>query len=382
MPRRLRPLAAAVLVAAFLAAVAFAAALPARSVAAPSVSAQRGEVQRLEGQLARLDARTGAIAEAHNRAIDRLETVTIRLREARTALARARREDASATRLLRARVRAMYAAARPSPLELVLASGSIEDAARVRDLMDQIARQDAGTVDRIRVQRRRAAALTIRLADDRRAAEEGARQLAERRRELAAAVAARQALLAGARRDLRRAIAAERERRRRQAALLAAQRAQAASGLPYTPGASQLAVMPAGGSYVFPVSGGARYSDDWLAGRAGGRLHQGIDLFAAAGTPLVAVADGSVFRVGWNGLGGWRLWLRDRSGTEFYYAHLAAFAPAAREGAAVSRGTVLGYVGTTGDAQGTSPHVHFEIHPGGGGPVRPFPIVSAWPVVR
>jgi len=372
MLRRLRPLVLAALLA-----------VPAATAAgAPSVTEQRAEVRRLEGQLARLDARVGQIAAAHNRAVDRLEGVTTRLRAARTDLARARREDGSATRLLTTRMRALYATPEPSPLELVLASGSVGDAARVRELMDRVARQDARVVDTIRRERRRADALSRRLAEDQRGAERGARELADRRRELAAAVAARESLLRGARRDLRRAIAAERERRRRQAALLAAQRAQAASGLPYAPGAAQLAVMPAGGAFVFPVQGGARYSDDWLAGRPGGRLHQGIDLFAPTGTPLVAVADGTVFRVGWNGLGGWRLWLRDRSGTAFYYAHLSAFGPAAREGAAVARGTVLGYVGTTGDAQGTPPHVHFEIHPGGAGPVRPFPIVSAWPVVR
>ena len=94
---------------------------------------------------------------------------------------------------------------------------------------------------------------------------------------------------------------------------------------------------------------------------------------------MVAVADGTLYRVGYSGISGNRLWLRDDAGTAFFYAHLDAFAPAAREGASVTSGTVLGYNGDTGDAKGTSPHVHFEIHPGGGGPVRPYPIVSTWP---
>ena len=121
------------------------------------------------------------------------------------------------------------------------------------------------------------------------------------------------------------------------------------------------------------------FTNDWLYPRAGGRYHQGIDIFATRGTPVIAVADGSLFNVGYNGLGGWRLWVRDRSGNAFYYAHLSAYAPAASEGASVARGTVLGYVGDTGDARGTSPHLHFEIHPGGGGPVPPYPIVTGWP---
>ena len=127
------------------------------------------------------------------------------------------------------------------------------------------------------------------------------------------------------------------------------------------------------------MAGPTTFSNDWMYPRPGGRSHQGIDLFAARGTPVVAVADGSLFNVGWNGLGGWRLWVRDRAGNGFYYAHLSAYAPVAREGATVARGTVLGYVGDSGDAQGTPTHVHFEIHPGGGGPVPPYPIVTGWP---
>ncbi|MEQ9094040.1 MAG: M23 family metallopeptidase, partial [Miltoncostaeaceae bacterium] len=134
-------------------------------------------------------------------------------------------------------------------------------------------------------------------------------------------------------------------------------------------------------SHVYPLAGASHFSDDWLYPRPGGRYHEGIDLFAARGTPVVAVAGGTLSRVGYSGISGNRLWLRDDAGTEFFYAHLDAFAPAAAEGARVEKGTVIGYNGDTGDARGTSPHVHFEIHPGGGGPIRPYPIVSAWPRV-
>ena len=67
------------------------------------------------------------------------------------------------------------------------------------------------------------------------------------------------------------------------------------------------------------------------------------------------------FRVGWNTLGGRRLWLADRHGNLFYFAHLAGFSPLAKEGAQVRRGDVIGFVGTSGDAQGTPPHLHFQI---------------------
>jgi murein DD-endopeptidase MepM/ murein hydrolase activator NlpD len=136
---------------------------------------------------------------------------------------------------------------------------------------------------------------------------------------------------------------------------------------------------PHGATHVFPVVGGATFTNDWGTSRAGGQTHQGIDLFAATGTPIVAPSDGILFRVGSNPVGGWRFWLRDRWGNEFYFAHLSAFAPAAHEGANVRAGTVIGFVGNSGDAKTAPPHVHFEVHPNGGGPVPPFPFVSVWP---
>jgi murein DD-endopeptidase MepM/ murein hydrolase activator NlpD len=140
--------------------------------------------------------------------------------------------------------------------------------------------------------------------------------------------------------------------------------------------------LPAGG-YVFPVAGEASFSDDFGAPRTT-TWHHGNDIFAGRGTPLVAVTDGTLFNVGWNDVGGNRLWLRDAAGNEYYYAHLARFSPGAREDAQVNAGDVIGYVGDTGDAVGTPPHLHFEIHPpelraeGYDGVVNPYPYLKAW----
>ena len=82
-----------------------------------------------------------------------------------------------------------------------------------------------------------------------------------------------------------------------------------------------------------------------------GNWHHGDDIFAPLGAPLLACADGTVFSVGWNDVGGNRLWLRDSQGNEFYYAHLSAFSPLAKNGRHVKAGEVLGFVGNTGDAQ-------------------------------
>jgi murein DD-endopeptidase MepM/ murein hydrolase activator NlpD len=139
-----------------------------------------------------------------------------------------------------------------------------------------------------------------------------------------------------------------------------------------------------GGPYVFPVLANVSFGDTWGAVRSDVGWHHGVDIFAPRGAPLVAVADGVLLSVGWNRIGGRRLWLRDRAGNFFYYAHLSRFAALAVEGARVSAGTVIGFVGNTGDAAGGPYHLHFEIHPasllsvGYDGAVDPFPYVSAW----
>jgi murein DD-endopeptidase MepM/ murein hydrolase activator NlpD len=140
------------------------------------------------------------------------------------------------------------------------------------------------------------------------------------------------------------------------------------------------------GGYVFPLFGPAAFGDTFGAYRAdvAGKWHHGEDLVAPAGTPVLAVADGTLFSVGWNDIGGWRLWLRDTAGNEFYYAHLSAYSPLAAAGKTVKAGDVLGFVGSSGDADGGVPHLHFEIHPvdllhlGYDGAVAPYPFLIAW----
>lgn len=140
------------------------------------------------------------------------------------------------------------------------------------------------------------------------------------------------------------------------------------------------------GGYVFPVYGPASFGDTFGAPRADveGGWHHGEDIFSPLGTPLLAVADGTVFSVGWNDIGGWRVWLRDSTGNEFYYAHLSAYSPLAVSGRRVKAGDVLGFMGKTGDAEFAPVHLHFEIHPisllarGYAGAVAPYPFLNAW----
>jgi hypothetical protein len=144
------------------------------------------------------------------------------------------------------------------------------------------------------------------------------------------------------------------------------------------------------GAYVFPVVGPSGYGDSYGAfrGDVRGKWHHGDDIFAPLGAPVVAVANGTINRVGWHKLGGWRLWVRDGAADEFYYAHLSGYAPRVFHTRHVRAGDVLGFVGNTGDAFGGAPHLHFEIHPHQllrlryGGAVDPTTYLNSWPRMR
>lgn len=127
----------------------------------------------------------------------------------------------------------------------------------------------------------------------------------------------------------------------------------------------------------FPVAGEATFGDDWLYPRFVPyfHLHVGTDIFAARGTPVRAPVDG-VFRSTNGPIGGLAAYVTMADGTYFYMAHLDALAPGLADGQQVRTGQVLGYVGDSGNARGGKPHVHFEIHPRGGGPINPKPYLD------
>ena len=148
-------------------------------------------------------------------------------------------------------------------------------------------------------------------------------------------------------------------------------------GLPSTPAPtdSPVASVSLG---AFPVQGMCGFSDTWHAARSGGRLHLGVDIIANTGKLLYAVADGTItkmYRDTPGSLAGNGLSLTMADGTYFFYAHLDTFAEGIDVGVEVTAGQVIGTVGDTGNA-GT-PHLHFEIHPGGGAAINPYPIVKA-----
>lgn len=125
---------------------------------------------------------------------------------------------------------------------------------------------------------------------------------------------------------------------------------------------------------VCPVQGAVSFIDSWGYSRSGGRRHQGVDMMAARGTPVVAPVAGKVTHRG-NRVGGMSFHLYGDNGTYYYGTHLNSYA---NQGAGhVAAGTVIGYVGDSGNAKGTGTHLHFEIHPGGGAAINPYPATRA-----
>lgn len=127
------------------------------------------------------------------------------------------------------------------------------------------------------------------------------------------------------------------------------------------------------GDFICPLPvGRTSFVDSWGAPRSGGRVHRGVDMMAAFNEPIYAVQSGTV-SIGNGGLGGRTIWLRS-AGYSYYYAHLSGWNVSS--GAKVQQGQVIGFNGNTGNAAGGPPHLHFEIHPGHGAAVNPYPTVA------
>ncbi len=129
-----------------------------------------------------------------------------------------------------------------------------------------------------------------------------------------------------------------------------------------------------------PVEGVAvkQIRNTWHAPRSDGRLHEGQDIFAKRGTAVRSAAAGYVVSMGENTLGGNTIFVLGAGGRNYYYAHLDSYADGLAVGDYVTPQTVLGYVGTTGNAAGTAPHLHFGVYTRGGA-IDPLPLLKDIP---
>lgn len=130
---------------------------------------------------------------------------------------------------------------------------------------------------------------------------------------------------------------------------------------------------PTSGGYACPVGDPVVFTDTWGAPRSGGRRHQGVDMMSPHGTPIYAITSGQITRMNSSGLGGISIYMYGDDGNQYYYTHLQGYAGGISVGTRVGAGTLIAYNGSSGNASASAPHLHFEVHPGGGGAVNPYP---------
>jgi len=141
---------------------------------------------------------------------------------------------------------------------------------------------------------------------------------------------------------------------------------------------------------LFPIPAEYAYTfEDGFGDRrtfGGERTHEGTDIMAEKGVPVLSVGDGVIEQIGWNMLGGWRIGIRGRDGVYYYYAHLTSYEGLLKKGNRIKKGQVIGYVGDSGyGPEGTTgefePHLHFGMYTGKGKNLKafnPYPFLLAW----
>ena len=317
----------------------------------------RGDAADLAAARERANRAAAEFAEAESR-VGELES--------QVAAEQARFDQAEATlAALRSTMQetavAAYIGEASEPPAEIITGADINESVQSAALARLVTQGSADTVDEYRAVREDAeaarAALDAVLGEQRDALE----NLRERRAALDAELARLEAEEAARR-------AAE------EAARAAAQRRSGGGGGSAAVSRSAPSTPIVSGDWVCPVQGPVAFVDSWGAPRSGGRRHQGVDMMSPRGTPVVAPVSGSVSHRG-NSVGGLSFHLNGDDGHYYYGTHLSAYA---NEGAGhVQAGTIIGYVGDTGNARG-NPHLHFEIHPNGGAAVNPYPTVARY----
>ncbi|MEM7737566.1 MAG: M23 family metallopeptidase [Deinococcota bacterium] len=139
---------------------------------------------------------------------------------------------------------------------------------------------------------------------------------------------------------------------------------------------ARLSLQEPNATLLMPVQGirVSQVADTWGAPRSGGRRHEGQDIFATRGTPIYAAADGIITRITDRTLGGTSLFITVRGGHRHYYTHLDAYAEGIYVGQPITTDTLIGYVGNTGNARTTPPHLHFGVYTASGA-IDPLPLL-------
>jgi len=320
------------------------AALMLGTLATPAFGA-KSKAEQLQDQLAEVKSEFKKAGAAYDKAYWKLDETESRIDKIDANIAAAEEELTVARAQLAGRVNGMYRSDGVDYLTVVLGAESFEEMVTRLEFIRRINEADADAIQQVEDLEARLGRERTSLEKERTERESAVSSLKKQRDKLRKSMDAKKA-----------------EYDKVKAKLDAVRRTSSGGSSSYAPAGPN--------GMVFPVQGVNYYSNTWGASRSGGRRrHQGTDIMAPTGTPCVAILSGNVTSKN-SGLGGKVIWLTADNGWKFYYAHLDGWK--VRSGR-VKAGQLIGYVGATGNAAGGSPHLHFEIHPGGGGAVNPYP---------
>jgi len=260
------------------------------------------------------------------------------------------------------RARVLNLLAANSQREREAAEGASARSAALSEQLQQATAVLADQTDQLASQQDEAQEKVAAAQDDVEQIERDIADEEERRAEAARRRAVRQE----ARREAAEREAAEREAAEREAQEAAEQEAGGGSGSGGGGGGE------VSGGIACPVGDPVSFSDTWGAARSGGRSHEGVDMLAPMGTPIYAYEDGVVTSTSPSSLGGISLYLEGDSGNQYFYTHLSGFVSGISANVRVAAGQHIAHNGDSGNAAGI-PHLHFEVRPGGGAKVNPYP---------
>ena len=322
--------------------------------ALPARGDTKSELEAANARAAQLQAELNAATAKYQAAVARYEKTLDEIAITRAQIAKTQRRLARIREGLAKRAREEYERGVAGTLEVLLSSSSFSQFSDRVEYLNRLTQTDADLIVEAQVVQEQLARQEADLAALSKQQAAASEELGRQQAALDAKYAEATALVDKVRRQL--------ETERAAAAALAAL-------------AGVGTVVQGSALQACPVAGPRSYYNDYGAPRSGGRSHQGNDILAPYGTPVVAAQSGR-FEATSNSLGGISAFVYGDSGDLTYYAHLSGYSGVS-SGSHVSAGTQIGGVGTSGNAAGGPPHLHFEYHPGGGGPTNPYPYLNA-----
>lgn len=305
----------------------------------------RGEIQDAEREVEDLDQRLDTAVERYEDTWARIEETTVELEELRLRAGDLEAAAQDAAHLLSERAREVFKQGSTATFETLLSSGGPQEAVERAAMISTLQLREGTRLEDAVASRVALDQTLVLLADREQRLDELQADLDLQSRELTAALSQAEVRASSLRTMLDRQVTIDR-------------------------GVQQ-------GVYACIFDSAVRFRDTWGAPRSGGRRHKGTDVFAPYRHPVYAFTYGTVTRVSYSGLGGLGLYLRGDDGNRYYYAHLDSVEADGQAGRRVAPGQLIARNGSTGNASASAPHVHFEIHPGGGGAINPYQWLAA-----